>query len=97
MKLADKARVLTRFVRFWTKFTRQDMQAFTGFHRSTVDRIIDGLHETHDIHVAHYAEDRLGRLSVEVFAWGKKRDARRMPLSGAERQRALVRRKKKST
>lgn len=71
--------------------TRQEISDATGYHRTTVYNWLKRQREAGRVYVKGYDEDDRGRMTVSIYALGKKTDAPRVGQrwTSAERMRRL--------
>ena len=69
--------------------TCQELADETGLHLLTVYQYTRELHAAGAAHIARYDTDCRGRSIIKVFKLGEGRDAKRQPMSKAERQQRV--------
>ena len=69
-------------------YTLQELATETGLHYKTVCEYVAAMHRKRVVHVSVYAPDARGRIICPVYQLGAGRDARRTPLTPAQRQAA---------
>lgn len=80
--------------------TYEELAEVCGLHVQTIRRwLVPFRRPTTDGHdrlvrIAEWRPDKLGITRRPAFAWGSARDAKRTPLSNAERQRRVRQRRK---
>jgi hypothetical protein len=73
--------------------TYKEMMEISGFSYFCLVRLTKRLKEEKIVHVCGYYKDAMGRDTIQIYRYGKGRDAKRSKLTGTEKQRSYLRRK----
>lgn len=67
-------------------YTLQELAEETGLHYLTVCEYTTAMYKEKAIHIASWAPDARGRICCKVYKVGAEKDAKRVPLTKAQRQ-----------
>lgn len=73
--------------------TYKEMEEISGFSYHWLVKLIKQLKKEKIVHVCGYYKDAMGRDTIQIYRYGKGRDAKRSKLTGTEKQRSYLRRK----
>lgn len=67
-------------------YTCYELAEYTGLHIVTVYQYTREIHAAGVAHIAHFEPDARGRHNIKVFKLGAGKDAKRIRMTGAQRQ-----------